>query len=198
MMLESREAPVDYMTPLGLTHLMATGHHYGPGPWVSNLSRPEWNPFYYHRADAQRIGFDRTERGSDALVQYAEPVADRFASLDTVPENLLLWFHRVAWDYEMRSGKTLWDELVRRYDRGVAAVGAMQDTWAGLERFVDTERFAKTAQLLEVQEREARWWRDASIAYWQSISGLPLPAGVAAPELSLAEYRAVDHPYAPH
>jgi alpha-glucuronidase len=131
-------------------------------------------------------------------VQYAEPVAKRFGSLETVPEELLLWFHRVPWDYELRSGATLWEELVRRYDRGVEAVVVMQDTWAGLERFVDAERFAKTAQLLEVQERGARWWRDASIAYWQSISGLPLPAGVAAPALSLAEYQAIDHPYAPH
>src|SRR5690606_31443663 len=133
MMLASREAPVDYMTPLGLTHLMATGHHYGPGPWVSNLSRPEWNPVYYHRADARGIGFDRTASGSDALSQYAEPVAKLYGSLETVPDEFLLWFHRVPWDYRMLSGKTLWEELLRRYDRGVEAVVDMQQTWGKLE-----------------------------------------------------------------
>jgi alpha-glucuronidase len=198
MMMLSREAPVDYMTPLGLAHLMATGHHYGPGPWVSNLSHPEWNPVYYHRADSQGIGFDRTASGSNAVAQYAKPVAERLARLDTVPERFLLWFHHVPWDYAMPSGRTLWQELVIHYDRGVAEVEELQSLWAGLKPYVDAERFAKTSALLAVQHREAKWWRDACIAYFQSISKRPLPKGVTPPAQDLAYYEAIDRPYAPH
>jgi alpha-glucuronidase len=197
MMLRSREAVVDYMTPLGLAHLMGTGHHYGPAPWVDDLARAEWNPFYYHRADADDIGFDRTASGSNAVAQYAARVAQRFASLDTVPDEHLLWFHRLPWDYRMRSGRTLWEELVAHYDRGVAEVAAMQADWATLEPFVDAERFAKTARLLEIQAREARWWRDACIAYFQSRSELELPPGVAWPEHTLEHYQSLRFPYAP-
>jgi alpha-glucuronidase len=197
LMLLSREAPVNYMTPLGLAHLMATGHHYGPGPWVSNLSRPEWNPVYYHRADADGIGFDRTKTGSDAASQYAPQVAKRFADPDEVPDEYLLWFHHLPWTYELDSGQTLWEALVRHYDLGVAEVEQMQDRWAALESFVDAERFAKTAALLEVQLREARWWRDACIAFFREVSGLPLPDGVVPPEHPLGYYMAIDNPYAP-
>ena len=193
----SRQAVVDYMTPLGLAHLMATGHHYGPGPWVSNLSRPEWNPVYYHRADADGIGFDRTGTGSDAISQYAREVAEHFAEPASTGEDLLLWFHHLSWDYELASGDTLWEALVRRYDRGVTEVEDMQRRWAALEAFVDEERFAKTAELLAVQLREARWWRDACIAYFQSISGRPLPAGVEPPEHPLDYYIAIDNRDAP-
>ncbi|HJR68976.1 MAG TPA: alpha-glucuronidase family glycosyl hydrolase, partial [Gammaproteobacteria bacterium] len=179
IMLRSREAVVDYMTPLGLAHLMGTGHHYGPAPWVDDLDRAEWNPYYYHRAAENGIGLDRTASGSDALAQYAPPVADRFANLDTVPDEVLLWFHRLPWDQRLRSGQTLWEGLVAHYDRGVAEVAAMQADWVTLDPFVDAERFAKTTRLLEIQAREARWWRDACIAYFRSRSGLPLPSGVA-------------------
>jgi alpha-glucuronidase len=197
IMLRSREAVVDYMTPLGLAHLMGTGHHYGPAPWVDDLERAEWNPFYYHRADASGIGFDRTASGSNAVAQYAPPVARRFASLDSVPDEYLLWFHRLPWDYRMRSGRTLWEELVAHYDHGVAEVAAMQADWAKLAPFVDAERFAKTTQLLAIQAREARWWRDACVAYFRSRSGLPLPSGVAEPERSLEYYESLRFPYAP-
>lgn len=197
LMLLSREAPVNYMTPLGLTHLMATGHHYGPGPWVSNLGRPEWNPVYYHQADADGIGFDRTATGSNAVAQYARPVGSRFADPETVGEEFLLWFHHLPWNHELESGETLWNALVRRYDLGVAQVEEMQARWAALEPFVDAERFAKTTQLLEVQRREAKWWRDACIAFFRSVSGLPLPADVEPPEHALGHYIAIDNPYAP-
>ncbi len=198
LMRRSREAPVDYMTPLGLAHQMATGTHYGPGPWVANLSRPEWNPVYYNRADAEGIGFDRTKTGSDAVAQYAPRVAERFGNLATVPDEYLLWFHHVPWDYEMRDGRTLWRDLVLRYERGVAEVRQMQVTWAGLERYVDPGRFEKTAAFLEIQEREAQWWRDACIAYFESLSHRPLPPGVPPPPHPLAYYEKIRHPYAPH
>ncbi len=197
MMLRSREAVVDYMTPLGLAHLMGTGHHYGPAPWVDDLDRAEWNPDYYHRANADGIGLDRTASGSDAVAQYAPEVASRFANLATVPDAYLLWFHRLPWDHGLRSGRTLWEELVAHYDRGVAEVAAMRADWATLEPYVDAERFAKTTQLLEIQAREARWWRDACIAYFKSQSGLDLPRGVAEPEHTLEHYRSLSFPFAP-
>jgi alpha-glucuronidase len=197
IMLRSREAVVDYMTPLGLAHLMGTGHHYGPAPWVDDLERAEWTPYYYHRAAADGIGFDRTASGSKAVAQYAPPVASRFGDLATVPDEYLLWFHRVPWDHRMSSGRTVWEEIVRHYDRGVAEVAALQADWATLEPFVDAERFAKTTHLLAIQAREARWWRDACIAYFKSRSGLPLPTGVAEPQLSLEHYMSLRFPYAP-
>ncbi|TPG53865.1 alpha-glucuronidase family glycosyl hydrolase [Sphingomonas glacialis] len=197
MMMASREAVVDYMTPLGLAHQMATGHHYGPGPWVSELARPEWNPTYYARADATGIGFDRTVSGSDAVGQYAPALAGRLADPNTTPERDLLWFHHVAWDRRMASGRTLWDELVAHYDRGVAQVDAMQRLWDALAPYVDAERFAKTRTFLGVQQREAMWWRDASIAWFQSRNQLPLPAGSPAPAHPLDYYRAIETPFAP-
>ena len=119
MMMASREAVVNYMTPLGLHHMMATGHHYGPGPWVSDLPRPEQNPVYFNRADATGVGFDRTPSGSDATSQYAPPIAKLFAGPD-IPDRYLLWFHHVAWNHKMKSGRTLWDEIVLHYDDGIA------------------------------------------------------------------------------
>ena len=197
MMMGSREAVVDYTGALGLAHLMATGHHYGPGPWVDDLARPEWNPVYYHRADKGGIGFDRTRTGSDAVAQYAPSLARRLANPATTPEGELLWFHHLPWDRRMASGATLWEELVRRYDRGVAYVADMRRTWNGLRPLVDAERWSKTATYLAIQEREARWWRDASLAYWTSVNGLPLPAGTAPPAHDLAWYKAQRFPYAP-
>ena len=197
MMMGSREAVVNYMTPLGLTHLMGTGHHYGPAPWVDDLGRADWTPYYYHKATKDAVGFDRTETGSGAVDQYAGPVAQEWASLDTVPDELLLWFHRVPWDYQLSNGQTLWQELVNRYDRGVSAVGVMQAQWASLENEIDAERFAQVSAFLGIQHQEAIWWRDASIAYWQSVNGLPLPEGAEPPAHDLDHYKSLSFPNAP-
>jgi len=197
MMMRSREAVVDYMTPLGLAHLMDTGHHYGPGPWVSELARPEWNPVYYHRADSEGIGFDRTPTGSNAVEQYAEPLAQHFSDLDTIDDKDLLWFHHLPWDHQMKSGKTLWNELVSRYDRGIEEVESMQAIWESLRPYVDQQRFERTADLLEVQLEEANWWRNASITYFQNVNGLELPEGIEAPPYSLEHYKSLSFPYAP-
>jgi alpha-glucuronidase len=197
MMMRSREAVVDYTGPLGLAHLFATGHHYGPGPWVSDLARPEWNPVYYHRADRQGIGFDRTRTGSNAVAQYAPVLARRYADPKTTPPEELLWFHHLPWDYKMPAGNTLWEEMVRRYDRGVAEVDSMRSQWATLRPRIDAERWTKTDAFLGVQQREARWWRDASLAYWMSINSLPLPKGSAAPQHDLEWYRQQSFPFAP-
>ncbi|MDP3403597.1 MAG: alpha-glucuronidase family glycosyl hydrolase [Brevundimonas sp.] len=197
MMMGSREAVVDYMTPLGLHHVMATGHHYGPGPWVDDLDRPEWNPVYYHRADATGIGFDRTATGSNALAQYAPGVGARYADPATVDERDLLWFHHVAWDRPMRSGRTLWDELVVTYGRGVSKVGEMRRTWSAMEPHVDARRFDEVSQFLAIQEQEAKWWRDASVSYFRTLADRPLPAGEPEPEFDLEHYRALSFPLAP-
>ena len=197
MMMASREAVVAYMTPLGLHHLMGTGHHYGPAPWVNDLERPDWNPTYYHRADAGGIGFDRSPSGSNAVAQYAPELARRFADPRTTPEQLLLWFHHLPWDYRMASGRSLWAELIAHYDRGEAAVDDQRGQWAALRADIDPARHANIAGTLAVQAREARWWRDASIAYFQSISGLPLPPGVRPPAQSLEFYKALRFGFAP-
>jgi alpha-glucuronidase len=197
MMLESREAAVDYMMPLGLHHQMARDTHYGPGPWVAGGGRADWTSVYYNRADAQGIGFDRTATGSNALAQYAPPVAAQFADLARVPERFLLWFHHVPWDYRMASGRTLWEELVIHYTRGAQAVSAMRRTWAGLADKVDPERYGEVNAFLGIQEQEATWWRDASIAYFQSLSRRPLPPGYTPPQHSLPYYENLCFPYAP-
>jgi alpha-glucuronidase len=197
IMMRSREAVVNYMTPLGLTHLMATGHHYGPGPWVADLSRPEWNPVYYHRADANGIGFDRTATGSNAIAEYAAPVAAQFADPARISLDYLLWFHRVSWDRRLDTGRTLWEELAHRYDTGVQTVVSMQEDWEKLSGQIDAGRHAEVAAMLGVQRREARWWRDASLAYWQSVSGRPLPPGVVPPERDLDHYQSLQFPFAP-
>jgi alpha-glucuronidase len=197
MMLASREAAVDYMTPLGLAHQMATHHHYGPGPWVCDLDRPEWNPCYYSKADKDGIGFDRTATGSNALEQYAPSAAAQWADASAIDERFLLWFHHVPWDHRMKSGRTLWEELIRHYDSGVAQVDAMNATWASLGQYVDQQRFADVSDFLRIQRDEAQWWRDASIAYWQSVNHLPLPAGEAPPAHSLDYYKSLDFPEAP-
>ena len=187
MMLASREAVVNYMTPLGLAHQMAEGHHYGPGPWVSG-GRRDWMSVYYNRADTLGLGFDRTPAGSDAVVQYFPPLRQRFASRDSVPEDLLLWFHHVGWSERLRSGRTLWEELFRHYQMGIDTAAWMERTWAALAGRVDVERFDSVRTYLRIQAAEARWWRDASVLYWQTFSHLPVPAGYEQPRHSLDFY----------
>jgi len=197
IMLRSREAAVDYMTPLGLTHIMGTGHHYGPAPWVDDLGRPEWNPFYYHRAGPDGIGFDRTRSGSDALAQYAPAYAKPLYDPATTPDEYLLWYHRLPWNHRMSSGRTLWAELVHHYDHGVAEAERMRRDWAELAGFIDAERHDQVSRYLDIQVREARWWRNACLAYFKERSGLPWPDGVEPPPHSLEYYRSLNFPHAP-
>jgi alpha-glucuronidase len=197
MMMGSREAAVDYMTPLGLHHQMGNGHHYGPQPWYSGGTRADWTPVYYAKAAKDGIGFDRTATGSNAVAQYAPVVAKRFSDLKTIDDKDLLWFHHVPWTYRLKSGQTLWEGLVTHYSHGVATVDGMGKAWADLAPYVDPERHAQVADFLAVQRREAQWWRDASIAYFQTFSGLPLPAGEAPPAHSLDYYESLSFPYAP-
>jgi alpha-glucuronidase len=197
MMIVSREAVVNYMTPLGLAHIMGTNHHYGPAPWVK-LGRADWSPVYYHRADSAGIGFDRTAEASNADAQYAPAVRDRYADRATVPDSLLLWFHHVGWTERMGSGRTLWDELALHYQTGVDTVRAMQREWRTLEGKIDEGRFAETERFLAIQEREARWWRDAVLQYFQTFSHLPLPSGVEPPAHPLSYYMSLRCPRDEH
>ena len=187
IMMGSREAVVNYMTPLGLVHIMAEGHHYGPGPWHSR-GRPDWTSTYYHRADSTGIGFDRSVTGSNAIEQYAPALRPSFARPDSTDESVLLWFHHVGWDTRMRSGRTLWNELVHRYHGGVDSVRAMQRAWSSLRGTVDNERHAAVDSMLAIQEREARWWRDATLLYFQTFSNRPFPPGYEAPAHPLSFY----------
>jgi len=187
MMLASREAVVNYMTPLGLAHQMARGHHYGPAPWDSG-ERPDWMPVYYNRADSAGLGFDRTAAGSDAVSQYFPPLRQEFASMDSCPLASLLWFHHVGWQQRLRDGRTLWEALLRHYQMGIDTVAWMERTWDGLARSVDAERFDSVRAYLKIQEAEARWWRDASVDYWQSFNHFPLPAGYEQPRHTLDFY----------
>jgi alpha-glucuronidase len=190
IMLESHEALVDYMTPLGLHHIMWGGHHYGPAPWWDSEPRADWNPVYFHRADQNGIGFDRTATGSNVVSQYHAPVRDSFGSLTTCPEKFLLWFHHVPWDYRTRSGRILWDELALHYQRGVDWVRATRKLWDDLSGSIDAERHAAIAGKLALQERDAVWWRDACLLYFQTFSKRPLPQGVEQPAKTLEEYKA--------
>ena len=188
IMLASREAVVNYMTPLGLAHQMARGHHYGPGPWVTG-GRADQTSVYFNRADSAGLGFDRTASGSDAVRQYAAPLRARFGSRDSVPEQLLLWFHHVGWSERLRSGRSLWEALLAHYQAGVDTARWMRRTWDGMADLVDPERFRRTQAFLHIQEAEARWWRDASVLYWQSFSHLPLPPNYETPAHDLDWYR---------
>jgi alpha-glucuronidase len=197
MMMRSREAVVDYMTPLGLAHIMGTGDHYGPAPWVDNLERAEWNPAYYHHAGKDGIGFDRTATGSNALADYAPEVARQLADPNADDAKFLLWFHHVPWNDRLASGRTVWQELTYRYTRGVSTVHWMASSWDSLRPYVDPERFEQTAAFLRIQQQEAQLWRDACIAYFGQQSGLPLPPGIAAPAHPLSWYEAQVYRYAP-
>jgi len=187
IMMDSRENMVNYMTPLGLHHIMGRGSHYGPGPWVTG-GRADWTSVYYHQADSLGIGFDRTSTGSNAAAQYSSPLNAVFEDVKATPEEYLLWFHHVPWDYKMRSGNTLWNELADRYYQGVNSVRQTQVVWDQMQDEVDAERFQSIKDMLAIQEKEARWWRDACLLYFQTFSGLPIPARYEQPEHTLKEY----------
>jgi len=189
IMLASREAGVNYRSPLGLTHLYSQGDHYGPAPWTANLERPDWTAIYYHRAAKDGIGFNRTKTGSNAVAQYPEILASQYGDIKTVPEELLLWFHHVSWDHKMQSGRTLWNELVHKYYDGVEQVRDMQRKWEKLESLIDAERFAQVKALLKIQERDAVIWRDSCVLYFQTFSNKPIPAEYEQPQHDLEYYK---------
>lgn len=188
MMLQSREAAVNYMMPLGFHHLFAANEHYGPGPWWAPRGvRHDWTPPYYHKADTGGVGFDRTASGSNAVSQYHEPLGSQFNDLTTCPDRYLLWFHRLPWDYVMRSGHTLWDEICFHYDKGVQQVRDFQKTWDRAEPYVDKERFALVQRKLRSQCANAQVWKDACLLYFQQFSRMPFPYDIERPLHELDE-----------
>jgi alpha-glucuronidase len=202
MMMASRENTVNYITPLGLHHMMGWGHHYGPAPWIKDKHRDDWTSVYYHRANSSGIGFDRTAAGSNAVSQYHPPVAQKFASLQTCPDEYLLWFHHLKWDYRMKSGKTLWEELCYHYYKGIESVRKMQITaegtgWNSLQGKIDEESFQHVQTMLKIQEKEAVWWRNACLLYFQTFSQQPIPPELEKPDKSLEYYQNLSFPYAP-
>lgn len=192
ILLESHDALVDYMTPLGLHHQMWGGHHYGPAPWWNTMARDDWNPTYYNKAAADGIGFDRTKTGSGTVEQYFRPLRNLYASPETCPDKFLLWFHHVPWNHKMRSGRTLWDEMAFRYQSGVNWARATRKEWRALKGSIDAERHAAVGRKLAIQERDAVWWKDASLSYFATHSKMPLPAGVEKPLRTLEEYKRTD------
>ena len=176
MMMESREAAVNYMMPLGLHHIFAFGHHYGPEPWCEVPgARADWLPGYYHKADKAGIGFDRSKTGSNAVAQYQSPLCDLYDDVQTCPENLILWFHHVPWSFKMKNGRTLWEELCYTYDKGLQQTRSFQKTWDAFEGLVDSNRFKEVQRRLKIQTRDAMWWKDGCLLYFQQYSQMPIP-----------------------
>lgn len=193
----SWENTVNYMTPMGLHHIMGWNHHYGPAPWIKDKHRADWTSVYYHRADHQGIGFNRTASGSNAVSQYEDPVRQQFESRKSCPEKFLLWFHHVGWSDTLASGKTLWEELCRSYYRGAAAVKNMQLTWDSLRGLIDNERFEHVRMMLNIQHKEAVWWRNACLLYFQTFSNMEIPDDLEKPDKPLSYYMQLEFPYAP-
>jgi len=187
-MLSSRDNLVNYMTPLGLHHIMGYSHHYGPAPWYDKAPRADWNPVYFHKAAADGIGFDRTVTGSNALAQYAPEVRKQWETTASCPDAFLLWFHHVPWNHKMKTGSSLWNELCLKYYAGADSVHAMLQTWNRLKGSIDDESFEHIKMLMRVQEKEALWWRNACVLYFQSFSKMPVPAGLENPKESLEYY----------
>ena len=178
MMMTSREACVNYMMPLGLHHIFKFDHHYGPEPDGFIASYPlEWCPVYYHKADAKGIGFDRSSKGTDAVGQYPEPYRSLYDNIETCPEEYLLWFHHVAWNYKMKSGSTLWQELCMKYNMGVAMVEVYRDFWhTSAKQYMKghEQEWQHTDSLLNVQLENAKEWRNTCLKYFQTFSKMEI------------------------
>ena len=187
LLLRSHEALVDYMMPMGLHHIFAADHHYGPEPWCERAGwREDWLPRYYHRADSIGIGFNRSDhpepcvkgaQGSGNVAQYPEPLRSLYNDMESCPESLLLWFHHVAWDYRMHDGRTLWEHLCRHYDHGIKVAQDFVRIWQQVRPYVDRKRYEEQLWRLQRQADDAQWWHDACLLYFQTFSRMPLPSG---------------------
>lgn len=203
LLLDSYKTLVDYMMPMGLHHIFAGGHHYGPEPWCYHEGwREDWLPRYYHRADKVGLGFNRTdhkeacatadpklqadyEQGSGNAIQYPEPLRSIYNNKERCPESLLLWFHHVPWTEQLKGGVTLWDKLCQTYDNAVSKAGDFVKTWESMKPYVDERRYNVQLQSFSQQAADAWWWRDACLLYFQTFSALPFPQGSPAPHYDL-------------
>jgi len=192
IMIQSRETAVNIRGALGLNHIMNFATHYGPGPWYKDNN---WDAKDYHKADNVGLGVDRTSTGSNVVAQYAPELAKLFSDPETCPQKYLLYFNHVAWDYKMTTGRTLWDELVYRYYKGVDEVAQMRKTWDSFEGKIDPQRFIQVKQLLQAQEDESIWWRDGSILYFQTFSKMPISEKFSKPAHSLNYYKQIPFPH---
>lgn len=178
LLMKTREAVVSYMMPLGIHHIFAGNHHYGPEPWYAPEGcREDWTPPYYHKADAYGIGFNRTtDKGSANVNQYPEPLRSLYNNINTCPEDLILWFHHVSWDYTMRNGLSLWDNLCYKYDEGISQTREFVKTWESVKPYIAEDRWLAQYERFRRQERDAQWWHDACLQYFQQFSKKPFPA----------------------
>ena len=174
MMMGSREALVSYQTPLGIGHQFRSSDHYGPNP-AERVAREDQSPVYFNKADGAGLGYDRSPGGSDFTAQYFPTLEARYGDVDTVPENLMMWFHHVPWDRRVRSGRIFWDELVYRYQMGVQYVTWLRQAWDSLEPAIDARRFAEVKAKLGAHEADAGAWRDTCVNYWKGFSGRDVP-----------------------
>lgn len=191
IMMESREIYANYTNPLGVHHVMGESHHFGPEPWVEKAPRPDWTALYYHRADSVGIGFDRTEKGSNSLAQYHPELRAKYSDINTIQPEFLLWFHHAPWTHKLQNGKTVWDEMVSRYYEGVKSVEKMQKDWAMLKGKVDEETFENVESRLKTQLKEAYWWRDASVLYFQKFSKMSVPSPYQKPTRTFEELKQI-------
>ena len=191
LMLESREIYTNYTNPLGVHHVMGESHHFGPEPWVEKAPRPDWTALYYHRTDSIGIGFDRTEKGSNSVAQYHLGLRNKYSDINTIQPEFLLWFHHAPWTHKLQNGKTVWDEMVTRYYEGVKSVENMQKDWASLKGKIDSETFENVEARLKTQHKEALWWRDASVVYFQKYSKMPVPLPYQKPTRTFEELKSL-------
>ena len=179
---------MNYMMPLGIHHIFAGGHHYGPEPWYAPRGlRADWTPPYYHKADSIGMGFDRTTKGSGNVKQYPDELCKLYNDINTCPEEVLVWFHHVPWDFKMKSGRTFWDELCHKYDDGVQEARRFLKIWDTMAPYIDTQRFDDVQRKLRIQVRDAEWWRDACLLYFQTFSHRPIPSDMEHPVHNLDE-----------
>jgi alpha-glucuronidase len=186
---KSRNIYVRYTVPLGLHHIMGESIHYGPQPWLAKAGRPDWTAVYYHKADSLGLGFDRTATGSNALALYKPEVQKQWGNAQTCPLDYLLWFHHVGWQQRLSTGRTLWNELATRYYTGADSVLWMQKQWAQVQPQLDPALHADVAARLQTQRKEALWWRDACVLYFQSFAKQPIPAPFAPPTRTLDDVK---------
>jgi alpha-glucuronidase len=195
ILMRSRETYVNFTTPLGLHHIMGQGIHFGPEPWLEQSARPDWTSIYYHRADSVGLGFDRTEKGNNALGLYPPAARKQWQDPNTCALPYLLWFHHVGWSETLPSGRSLWDEICYRYYSGVLEVEQMQAAWARVKPHVDAQIFNDVNARLAVQRREALNWRDACVLYFQTFSKKPVPAPFKQPDRTLEDMKKIVQVY---
>jgi alpha-glucuronidase len=170
LLLGSWEAFENYTVPLGIGWMCNPGHHYGPSPEGYEFSR--WGT--YHRADRTAIGVDRTVQGGTGFAgQYRAENARLYESLESCPEELLLFFHRIPYTHVLRSGKTLIQHIYDTHFRGVEQVEEMISRWEQLAGKVHPETFSHVRERLEIQLVDAKEWRDVINTYFYRLTHIP-------------------------